>query len=151
VNLPRAAGGGSRNLIQESNMKTWLNWTLCALVLCFGISASTVQAEEDEGDESVCAGETIDELLDNAAGLVKEKKFEDAFLHCFSPNLVKSADADGKKMMVEVVSGDLFAKMLADCKGKGEIAADGKTAKCMNGPDLMASFELVDEEWYVSM
>jgi hypothetical protein len=132
-------------------MKTWFNWTLCALVLCFGISAGSAWAEDEADDESECAGETIDELLDNTAELVKEKKFDDAFTHCFSPNLVKTADAEGKKMMVEIVSGELFAKMLADCKGKGEIAADGKTAKCMNGPDMMASFEQVEEEWYVGM
>src|SRR5574339_308079 len=69
---------------------------LCGLVLGLTISATAVQAEDEE---SVCAGETVDELLDKATKLLDEKKVDDFVANCFSEAAVKKMEADKSKDM----------------------------------------------------
>lgn len=128
-------------------MRTLASWMLCGLVLSFGISAPAVWAEDEDEEESVCAGETVDQLLDKATKLATDKKYDDIAAHCFSAVAVKKMEADKSiGMLKEMVKMPEFAKGLADCKGKSTPAADGKTATCAAG----MSFEFVDEEWYLA-
>ena len=126
-------------------MRKLASWMLCGLVMGLMISAATVRAEDEE--ESVCAGETVDELLDKAGKLLDEKKVDDFVANCFSEATLKKLEADGSKaMLVEMAKVPEYGKALATCKGKTKAAADGKTATCEGG----VTFELVDEEWYLA-
>ena len=125
-------------------MRQLASWMLCGLVMGLAISPTTVRAEDDE---SVCAGETVDELLDKAGKLLDEKKVDDFVANCFSEAALKKLEADGSKaLLVEMAKVPDYGKALAGCKGKTKPAADGKTAACEGG----VNFEFVDEEWYLA-
>ena len=126
-------------------MRKLASWMLCGLVLGFTLSVTAVRAEDEE--ESVCAAETVDQMLDKAAKLLDEKKYDDFIANCYTAASIKKLEADGSKaMLVEMVKVPDFGKALAACKGKTKAGADGKTATCEGA----VGFEMVDEEWYLT-
>jgi len=137
-------------------MRKFAFWMLCALLVFCGISAKSVWAEEEEGeDQATCAGASIDETLDNAGKLVAAKKWDDILNQCFAPEVAKTADEGTKKMLGELFGSPEFSRMISVCKGKAQIAADGSKATCTgkdaSGADASGAFQKVGDKWYLSM